>query len=81
MMETGRFLAISSPKFICQLDLNYLMNSIIELNGWQLSFVIIAPTRVFSKCTRMAIMAILASEALFRENKKNSVTKCYPSEY
>ena len=34
MMETGRFLAISSPKFICQLDLNYLMNSIIELNGW-----------------------------------------------
>ena len=27
--------------------------------------------RVFSKCTRMAIMPILASEALFRENKKN----------
>ena len=26
--------------------------------------------RVFSKCTRMAIMPILASEALFRENKK-----------
>ena len=28
--------------------------------------------RVFSKCTRMAIMPILASEALFRENKKIS---------
>ena len=26
--------------------------------------------RVFSKCTRMAIMPILASETLFRENKK-----------
>ena len=26
--------------------------------------------RVFSKCTRMAIMPILASEALFSENKK-----------
>ena len=25
--------------------------------------------RVFSKCTRIAIMPILASEALFRENK------------
>ena len=25
--------------------------------------------RVFSKCTRMAIMSILASEALFRDNK------------
>ena len=33
--------------------------------------------RVFSKCTRMAIMPILASEALFRENcfenKKNQL--------
>ena len=37
-------------------------------------------TRVFSKCTRMAIMPILASEALFHENKKISVTRC-PSEY
>ena len=26
--------------------------------------------RVFSKCTRMAIMPLLASEALLRENKK-----------
>ena len=26
--------------------------------------------RVFPKCTRMAIMPILASDALFRENKK-----------
>ena len=26
--------------------------------------------RVFSKCTRMAIMPILVSEALFRDNKK-----------
>ena len=30
------------------------------------------PNRVFSKCTRMAIMPILASEALFRENKKTN---------
>ena len=37
--------------------------------------------RVFSKCTRMAIMPILASEALIPENKKIPVTKCYPSEY
>ena len=27
-------------------------------------------SRVYSKCTRMAIMLILASEALFHENKK-----------
>ena len=39
-----------------------------------------AINRVFPKCTRMAIMPILASEALFCENKKKSVTKCYPSE-
>ena len=26
-------------------------------------------------------MPTLASEALLRENKKNPVTKCYPSEY
>ena len=38
-------------------------------------------TRVFSKCTRMTILPILASEALFRENKKNQLQKCYPSEY
>ena len=28
------------------------------------------PNRVFSKCTRMTIMPILASQVLFRENKK-----------
>ena len=28
------------------------------------------PTSVFAKCTRMAIMSILASEDLLRENKK-----------
>ena len=32
-----------------------------------------SPTRVFSKCTKMAIMPILASEALFSENKKNQL--------
>ena len=31
---------------------------------------IIKYNRVFSKCIRMAIMPMLASEALFRENKK-----------
>ena len=36
--------------------------------------------RVFSKCTRMAILPILASEALFHV-QKNSVRKCCPSEY
>ena len=30
----------------------------------------IVSVNFFSKCTRMAIMSILASEALFRENKK-----------
>ena len=34
-------------------------------------------SRVYSKCTRMVIMPILASEALLRENKKSS-EKCYP---
>ena len=34
--------------------------------------------RGFHKYTTLAIMAILASEALLRENKKNPVTKCYP---
>ena len=32
---------------------------------------------LFSKCTRMAIMPILAAEALLHENKKSS-EKCYP---
>ena len=51
-----------------------------QYDGGQESKSLIA-NRVFSKCTRMAIMSILASEALFRESKKKSVTKCYPSEY
>ena len=34
------------------------------------------PNRVFRKLTKLAIMAILASEALLRE--KNQVAKCYP---
>ena len=36
------------------------------------------PNRVVSKCTRMAIMPILASEALFRENKKKIGYKMLP---
>ena len=34
--------------------------------------------RGFHKRTTLAIMPILASEALLHENKKNPVTKCYP---
>ena len=37
--------------------------------------------RIFHKHTKLAIMAILASQALLHENKKTSVTKCYPSEH
>ena len=36
---------------------------------------VFAHNRVFRKLTKLAIMAILASEALLRE--KNPVTKCY----
>ena len=38
------------------------------------SFPLVSP---FPNCTRMAIMAILAAEALLLENKKNPVEKCY----
>ena len=44
-----------------------------KMRDWHLPsphLEILSITRVFSKCTRMAIMPILASEALFRENKK-----------
>ena len=36
------------------------------------------PNRVFSKCTRMAIMPILASEALFRKNRKFQLQNATP---
>ena len=36
--------------------------------------------RGFDKHAALAIMPILISEVLLRENKKNPVTKCYPSE-
>ena len=42
---------------------NSSSSSIVGMRLYEIS-------RVFSKCTRMAIMPILASEALFHENKK-----------
>ena len=48
----------------------FVLNKVPSLITHFIVFRFLKHTRVFSKCTRMAIMPILASEALFRDNKK-----------
>ena len=51
------------------------MESVVSCRSGPIVFLL----GVFTKYTKLAIMPILASEALLRENKKNPVTKCCPS--
>ena len=53
------------------------LNASLKFDRSVLDFTI----RVFYKHKTLAIMPLFASEVLLCENKKNSVTKCYPSEY
>ena len=51
-------------------QLQVVLSKIVQLLLRKLGKLTKTRNTVFSKCTRMAIMPILASEALFHENKK-----------
>ena len=73
--KATHFTSINSLYDVFQLQIiihleKYIRTQMELCKGW-LPFLIV----FFSKCTRMAIMPILASEALFRENKKIQLQK------
>ena len=56
----------------------------LVLSSWSLKQKTTGPNPltvigIFTNLTKFVIIPMLASEALQRENKKKTVTKCYPS--